>query len=478
MTPPSGSGAAAAGPPRRTAGFAAACAGAAIVMMLAGSAIAAVTTQPSAAPVTAAPSATPTPTPTPSRDVADPIVPAAPIRNCTVDDQVADGRLGTAQSLVLNAETGEILLDRGADRPAQTASVMKLATAAAALHVLGPDFRAATRVLAGPDPSTIVLRGEGDLTLTRLPSGQESLYSGAAHLDDLAEKVRQARAADPALAQTPVTRIIVDSGYFSGPSWEDTWPATERQAGWLSHITALQVDADRADPTVFLSPRGEDPIGRAAQAFAAYFPGATVDRESDPSASTQLAEVLSPPVADLLAPMLVPSDNTLAEMLARLVAIESGTGSALTDVNPALSAALVDMDIDVEGQTFADGSGMSRNNAVAPEVVAAILQRADADADGLGPIVGALPVAGENGTLAYSNRFTGDNQVARGKVRAKTGSITTAYTLAGYVDAEDGSRLIAVIFATDQVSEQSRYAIDTLATAYFRCGNRLQNSPG
>ncbi|MGO2658640.1 D-alanyl-D-alanine carboxypeptidase/D-alanyl-D-alanine endopeptidase [Mycetocola reblochoni] len=458
-----------------------AAAAAALLALAAGSAVGAVvrpSASPAPAPRTSSPAATPTPTPAATRATPAAVVPASPIRDCTVDGPLADPGLGTAASVVLNAETGEVLLDRRGDVPAQTASVMKLATAAAALRVLGPDYRASTTVLRGPDAGTIVLRGGGDLTLSRLPSGQESVYPGAAHLDDLAAQVRQARAADPELAQTPVSRIIVDSSLFGGTTWEDTWPATERQAGWLSHITTLQVDADRADPTVFLSPRGEDPVGRAAEAFAAFFPGATIDRDGATGDGSALAEVSSPPVSELLAPMLVPSDNTLAEMLARLVAIESGEGNTLADVDPAIRSALEDLGLDTEGMTFADGSGMSRNNAVAPELVAALLQRADADEDGLGPIVGALPVAGESGTLAYSNRFTGDNQVARGKVRAKTGSITTAYTLAGFVDAEDGSRLIAVIFATDRVSEASRQPIDTLATAYYRCGNRLANSPG
>lgn len=63
-------------------------------------------------------------------------------------------------------------------------------TAAAALAVLGADFRASTRVVAGAEPGTIVLVGGGDLTLSRLPSGQEPVYTGAAHLDDLAAKTK------------------------------------------------------------------------------------------------------------------------------------------------------------------------------------------------------------------------------------------------------------------------------------------------
>ena len=72
---------------------------------------------------------------------------------------------------------------------------------ASALAVLGPDTRIATTVVAGDAPGSVVLVGGGDLTLSRLPSGQESVYAGAAHLDHLAAQVEAAWDADPATAR-------------------------------------------------------------------------------------------------------------------------------------------------------------------------------------------------------------------------------------------------------------------------------------
>lgn len=406
------------------------------------------------------------------RTVPESAIPAA-MRTCSVAGLLSDSRLGTFQSQVRNARTGEILFERDAETPAATASSMKVLTAAAALATLGPDWRASTTVVAGAEPGTIVLVGGGDLTLTRLPSGSEPVYTGAAHLDDLAAK---AKAAWTAAGHTePIRRIVLDSSYFGGPTWDASWPATERRAGWLSHITALQVDADRANPAVFLSPRGENPVGRAGSAFARYFPGVTVAEGTAPSGATELARVQSATLTDLIPLMLIPSDNTLAEMIGRHVAIAVGAGNTLAALQTGMPKALESYGIDTAALTVIDASGMSPNNAVAPSYLTRLYLQVEARANGLGPIRDGLATAGETGTLGYSNRFTGANAIARGHIFGKTGSITRAYTLGGIIEAQDGSTLVFSIYAHGAVSESARQGIDTVATGFYRCGNSLAN---
>ena len=71
--------------------------------------------------------------------------------------------------VVTSLATGQVLYARHATSGFAPASTTKLATAVAALHVLGPDTRFSTRVvLAGPRaPATpqVVLVGGGDPTL-------------------------------------------------------------------------------------------------------------------------------------------------------------------------------------------------------------------------------------------------------------------------------------------------------------------------
>jgi D-alanyl-D-alanine carboxypeptidase/D-alanyl-D-alanine-endopeptidase (penicillin-binding protein 4) len=172
------------------------------------------------APMVAPVAATATPTPTaPPRPVPTIEQAASPLRTCSVTSLLDDSRFGTLQAQVLRAD-GQVLFERDADTASQTASSLKVLTAAAALDVLGPDFRASTRVVAGAEPGTVVLVGGGDLTLTRLPSGQEPVYAGAAHLDDLAAKTTAAWEAQ--FPGTPITRIVLDSSYFGGNTWGDT----------------------------------------------------------------------------------------------------------------------------------------------------------------------------------------------------------------------------------------------------------------
>jgi D-alanyl-D-alanine carboxypeptidase/D-alanyl-D-alanine-endopeptidase (penicillin-binding protein 4) len=417
--------------------------------------------------------------PTPTADPARPAPAAAPaasrIRTCSVADRAADPRLANLQAQVMNAATGEVLYDRGGTTPSRTASVMKVLTSAAALNVLGPEFRATTTVVKGSEPGSAVLVGGGDVTLSRTSSGTETVYPGAAHLDDLAAQVRAAWAADP--ANPPLTKLVLDANYFSGAEWHDSWDTVERELGYMSHITALMVDGDRDDPTANTSARSTDPIARAGDAFASELGGiAVVERGTAPAGAAQLGQVASPTVAQLVDKALVVSDNTVAEMLARLVAIQTGAGNSFDAINAGVLQGLAVYGVDTTGIQVVDGSGLSDFNAVPPSYLTRLLVKVDAREGNLGVLMDGLPVAGVRGSLSYSDRFAGDNAVAHGAVFAKTGWIETGYTLSGVIRAQDGSTLTFAIYALGDVTDEAKQAIDTLATGFFLCGDNLGNA--
>lgn len=423
-------------------------------------------------------SASPTPTPTattpPPRPVPANAVPASKLRTCSVQGLTTDPRFGNMQAQALNADTGEVLFDRDAGTPNRTASVLKLLTTSAALAALGPDYRATTRVVQGSEPGTIVLVGGGDVTLTRLPTGQESIYKGAAHLDDLAARAKAAyEASNPGV---PITKIVLDASYFGGDGWQPSWETSERWNGWMSIITALQVDGDRDNPVLQDSPRSTDPVARAGTAFASYFGGVPTVVGTAPAGAAELAQVQSQPVSVLVKQTLVPSDNSVAEMLGRLTAIKLGAGNTFDAIRQATPQALQAYGIDVSGIVTVDGSGLSDNNAVPPTYLTQLMLKINKREGNLGNIYDGLPVAGRSGTLSFSDRFNGGNTVARGHIFAKTGSIKTGYTLSGIVKAKDGSTLVFAIFALGKVSATARQAIDTLATGFYNCGNNLSNN--
>jgi D-alanyl-D-alanine carboxypeptidase/D-alanyl-D-alanine-endopeptidase (penicillin-binding protein 4) len=416
-------------------------------------------------------SATPTGSSTPSASPSN-------ARTCSVATQVADKRLGTFSGVVINPATKEVLFDRNANVPGATASVLKLFTAAAALTTLGPNYVVDTKVFADPDnPGTIILVGGGDPTLSATPQGKQSVYKNAPKLSDLAIKVNAWATAN----NIKITNIILDSTLFAGGTeaskWDPSWPASELTLGYQSQITALQVDGDRAQSYVATSPRSKTPVMNVGRKFKAALgtsaKGSKIVEGIKPAAAIEVAKVTSQTIDKWIKYMLLVSDNTQAEYLARLVSLKLGYDGSLGSIQMAIKKSLASTNIDLSTVVIKDGSGESPNNAIAPATVAALL---DLVLDGYGDfdvINQGLPISHESGSLA--TRYGGDNLDAAGKIRAKTGWIDKGYTLAGIIQAKDGTNLLFAVYALGDVKADAKDAIDNLVTGFYRCGNKLSN---
>jgi D-alanyl-D-alanine carboxypeptidase/D-alanyl-D-alanine-endopeptidase (penicillin-binding protein 4) len=423
----------------------------------------------SAATPTPAPPTTPAPAPTPTPTV------KAIARTCSIAADARDPRLLAFQGAVLDVKTGTQLFGRGADTPSRTASVLKVLTTAAALHVLGPDYRLTTKVVAGSEPGEIVLVGGGDVTLSRTPSGSTPYYAGAAHLADLAQQVKRAWAADPAHKGVRISHIVLDSSYFGGPSWQPSWAVAERIEGTTPMMTALMVDGDRDNAYATVSHRSTDPVGRAGTAFAGYFGSVKVTRGTAPARATVLGSVHSQPVSTLVKQTLIVSDNTLAEALARVTAIVSGAGNTFSAEQAGTVGGLQTYGVDTTGIRIVDGSGLSDDNRVAPAYLTKLLVKVWQRDGALGALYDGLPVAGRTGSLSYSDRFQGAAARADGQVHAKTGWIDTGYTLAGIIHAKDGTMLTFAFYALGPITESTKYALDGITADTWACGARLSD---
>lgn len=426
------------------------------------------------------PTETATPEPDPRALPASVLAPSR-LRTCSIDAVAVDARLNQFYGTVVNATTGEVLFERNGQSPVRTASTLKVITSAAALAVLGPEFRMTTKVVAGSTPETVVLVGGGDATLSRLPGGQESVYRGAPKLSDLAAQVVAAHAA--ANPGSPgITSLVLDATYWSSAdAWHPTWNRDRISAGFQAPATALMVDGDRADPRTQTSPRSDDPIGRAGAAFAQALADAG-NPGGVPTVSTGaavggavLGQVQSQPVSTLIGQMLPNSDNMLGEMLARVTSKQLGLNGSTASLTQAIAGALNTYGVPTDGLIIKDGSGLATDNAVPTRYLAQLFSVINARGANLGIIMDALPVAGVSGTLG--SRFTGDNAVARGAVTAKTGFLRSAHTLAGVIRAPDGSVLTFAFFAVrDGIADSARPALDSITTAAFRCGDNLSNN--
>lgn len=405
------------------------------------------------------------------RPVPDALPAATRLRTCSVAGPAADPRLMSLKGYVMNATTGEVLFSREGDVPNRTGSVLKVLTASAAVAALGPDYRLSTKVLAGSSPGSIVLVGGGDPTLS---AGGASVYTGAPRIADLAAKALAAH--DAAYPGTPITEVVLDASYWNpADKWDPIWKRTEQTIGYHSEVTALMVDGDRADPGRATSPRSTDPIGRAGAAFVAALGLPAVNVTTGTASSgTVLAEVQSQPLSTLVNFMLLTSDNTLAENLARVVSVKTGFGGSAASLQQAIPAALSGYGVPVDKLVIKDGSGLSEANGVPPEFVAKLMVKILGGGQNLSVVYNSLPVAGKSGSLA--SRFTGGNSAARGNVVAKTGWIDTAYSLGGVVKAADGSQLTFAFYAIgDGIKDSARAALDTLTTGVFNCGDNLSN---
>ena len=104
------------------------------------------------------------------------------------------------------------------------------------------------------------------------------------------------------------------------------------------------------------------------------------------------------------------------------------------------------LDVPLDGAVIHDGSGLSRADLMPPATLLGVLGVAAAtDRPELRAVVTGLPVAGFTGSLAF--RFDDGKKAGRGRVRAKTGTLSGVHGLAGVTTDLDGNVLTFVLLA-------------------------------
>ncbi len=350
------------------------------------------------------------------------------------------------------------------------ASTMKLLTAQAALHALGPDHRFATTVMARGGRLTLV--GGGDPLLARAPAPE-----GFADYPARADLRTLARATARQLGQqgrAPV-RLAYDASLFTGPAVSPDWEPGYVPDDVVSPISALWVDEGR--DVTGLADRSADPASAAAAAFAAALRGqgvavrGPVRPGTAGPAAVEVARVESAPVAQVVQHVLEISDNEGAEVLARHVALAQARPASFSGASRAVADVLTSLGVDLGGAVILDGSGLSRDNRLPVTTLLDVLAvGASARHPDVRATVAGLPVAGFTGSLAY--RFETGAPAGPGSVRAKTGTLTGVHGLAGVVTSRDGVVMRFVAIA-DRVREPqtlfTRDRLDQIASALAAC---------
>lgn len=401
---------------------------------------------------------------------------------CTANKAMQQKTLGKFHAYVINVDTGEVLIDVLGRELTPSASVIKTLTAVAALQKLPSEYRAVTQVLISPtDPSTLIFKGGGDFTLSRLGPGESSVYSRPPRIRNL---VRQTLAQlNP---EVPITRIILDDTFFTGERWNPDWPASYRTLGYVSNITAIQADGDRIQPNRLISSysfrRGKDPVMTVGKSFRDLLGEKALAAElvvgQTPSDAVVIAEVQSQDMRQSwLGHMLTHSDNTAAEFIARHAAKAAGLEGSIEGANRVIKQSLRELGLKPKAFVIRDASGLSNNNRVHAKLLAELMVKVAKAESGLEALTQWMPIAGQTGTLRY--RFQGKTAIARGNVIAKTGWIPGLYGLSGIVNAVDGSRLAFAMFARSDsengisVTYTAQGAIDRVVTRLYSCGASL-----
>ncbi len=155
--------------------------------------------------------------------------------------------------------------------------------------------------------------------------------------------------------------------------------------------------------------------------------------------SQAIASVSSESLPKLLSDFLKPSDNLYGECFLKTVGLDPVTfgGGSIERGVKATEPRFLKAGLSLSRLRIVDGSGLSQHNLVSPRSLVRLL-RYIRGRPYAAMFDRALPVAGKDGTLR--NRMKGTP--AAGNVHAKTGTLTYASSLSGYVTARGGRRLV------------------------------------
>ncbi|MGW6455289.1 D-alanyl-D-alanine carboxypeptidase/D-alanyl-D-alanine endopeptidase [Streptomyces sp. NPDC055078] len=439
---------------------------------------------------------------------------------------------GAVSVVIADATTGERLYQRdGGDRLAP-ASNTKLVTSAAAMALLGPDHRFTTDVLspAARDGATLkgdlYLRGGGDPTT--LPKDYDKLaadvaatgvrkVTGRLIADDTrfdTHRLGRAWAADDESsyysAQISPLTVAPDTDYDSGTVVVEARPgakAGERPKVTVTPATGyvridntgttvaaggtdtLSVERRHGGNTISVSgaiPLGAsatkewvtvwEPTGYAAAVFSDALARHGVEitggtprlGRATPATARQLATHRSMPLRELILPFMKLSNNMHAETLTKEMGYEAsgrGTWSA--------GLAAIDAQLRKEGVTTStlrqvDGSGLSRMNLFPAEQLATLMLSVR-DAPWYADWHASLPVAcAKDRAVGGTLRTRMCDTPAALNARAKTGSLTGASALTGYVKDATGRELVFSIVLNQYLASSVKSVEDAIVVTLAR----------
>ena len=427
--------------------------------------------------------------------------------------QIVEQKLagGDASISIRDRATGELLFDYNGETPIKPASNMKLLTTAAALEVLGQDYRFTTSLYTtgklnkGVLKGDVYLKGEGDPTLSvedLQQFAQELKEKGINKIDG--RIVGDDKWFDNVLL-TPGIWAEDESYYYAAPiSALTTSPNSDYDSGTIivnvsgstigqapeiqitPHLgdleivnQAVTVEAGKSNSvTIERSYRtnqvvisGNLPIDKTKREwvtvlhptthtltmFEAVLAEAGIEytkgklfRAATPKSANLVAMKKSMPLEQLMIPYMKLSNNGIADILIKTMGkVVNHRGSTMAGLK------VVDqfgksIGLQMKDWSFEDGSGISHANHVSSIAVSDLLFKAQGE-DWFSTFFTSLPVAGHSDrTVGGTLRNRLKDPLTAGKVFAKTGSLTGVNTLCGYIEGRSGEQYIFSILVQNK----------------------------
>lgn len=430
----------------------------------------------------------------------------------SLDQLLADPALhgATVSLMVRDARSGTTLYEHNPRTRLVPASNLKLLTTAAAMDVLGPQYRFATQLLSNGirqgDRLTgnLYLRGLGDPTIqfadyqalaaqlasqgVRQVQGDlvfddtwfdaerlgvdwshddETTYYGAqisaltvspnADFDAgsvLVTAKAPARVGQPVNVDIfpPTDYLQLSNRAVSGPG--NTYGINRRHGTNLLQLSGAVAPGRQSEQLVSVWEPTQLVANLFEQALAQQgitVLGRRVMGDASPATATVLAEHQSAPLQELITPLLKLSNNNMSEALLKAMGRKTANSGTATAGVVAVAGFLKRQGLDTATLSQVDGSGLSRRNLVSSQNLTDLLLAASKQ-PWFSVWYNALPIAGNTdrmtgGSLSYRLRGT----TAENNLHAKTGSMGGVSSLSGYITDAHGRQLVFSMLTNNYV---------------------------